>query len=306
MVVTDGATEIAHKGVMLSGQAVSIREVGGTIFARNKYFAWGFIIFVLGFFIFMASRRVLKRKFVVSAPSPEKTRSGVTKIGKKGKEQEDKQKGSFDKAGSEETGTAINYGKIEAEHSLILHGQKQEISLVCLKIKNPIGKESEKNLEHAFAKAYEIRAAKYKTGDYICLIFSPLVTRTFKNYENAVRAALGISKSLGEYNRKFKEKISYGISVHSGTIVNTFQNNILKFTSLGNTLNKAKKLAEISQGEVLLSKELHEKTIADVKAEKQVKDGIEVFTVNRITDSEKNKKFINDFLRRLEEEKKRK
>ena len=300
LVVTDGTTEVVQKGVALSGNAISIDARGGSIFTRNKYFLWGFLIFIMAFFIFVASRRILNRRFVASAPNMEKSRGGLIKIERKEKEHES----SADRISSLGSGTF--YGKIEAEHSLVLHGQKQDVAIICVKIKNPIGKESEKNLEQAFSKAYEIRAARYRTGDYICLIFSPIVTRTFNNYNTAARAALGISKSLDDYNRKFREKIEYGMSVHSGTVANSFQNNILKFTSFGNTLSKAKKIADISNGEVLLSKEIHEKTVADVKVEKQIKEGIEVFTATRVSDSEKNRKFIHDFLERLEEEKKKK
>jgi len=53
-----------------------------------------------------------------------------------------------------------------------------------------------------------------------------------------------------------------------------------------------------------LSKQIHTKTISEIRAEKIEKQGFELFVIKRVTDTEKNEKFIHDFLGRQEEEKK--
>jgi len=280
IVVTDGSNSISGEGVSLTGNVVSVKEVQKNFFTRNKIIVWVFIILVMGMFIFVTSRRVLKKNFVLSEPSSFGKMDGGKSVFKMGEK------------------PAVLKEIREAEHTLVLRGQKQDAALVCLKIKNELNKESKINLEKVLGIAYENKGAVYKTGENAILIFSPLTTKTFKNYTNAVKVASGMAKTLQEYNKKFKDKINFGISVHSGDIVNRIEENKLKFTSLGNTLTLAKKIAELSQGEVLLSKELHNKTMAEVKADKIEKQGFEVFTIKRVADTEKNEKFIQDFLRR--------
>ena len=85
-------------------------------------------------------------------------------------------------------------------------------------------------------------------------------------------------------------------------IVNKIEEGKLKFTGLGNTLTKAKTLAGLSDQEVLLSKELHEKTISEIKTSQQTVQGIEVFKVKQIADVEKNQQFIKEFMTRINEE----
>lgn len=290
IVVTDGKNSLSNSGVTLTGSVISIREAGGNFLGRSKLLAWIFIILVLGMFIFVASRRALKKKFILSEPGNlggVAVKEGVVKVGKTDER------------------PVIQKEIREAEHSIVIKGQKQDAALMCLKIKNNIGKVAKENLQKAFEKAYENKAVIYKSGNYILAIFSPLITRTFRNHIPAVKMALDIANVLQENNKKFQEKIDFGIGVHSGDIVNRVQENKLVFTSLGNAMTLAKRIADISDGEVLLSKEIHEKTIADIRTEKKEKFGLEVFTVNKVTDTEKNKNFIQDFLRRQEQDKRR-
>lgn len=293
IVVTDGENSISNKGVSLTGSVISVKEAGGNFFARGKILAWAFIILILGMFIFVSSRNTLKKKFFLSEPgSFGSGGSGMSKIG-------------FVKVGKTGEKIVIQREVREAEHSIVIKGQKQDAALICIKIKNQIGKVARENLQKILEKVYESKAVIYKSGDYILVIFSPLITRTFRNYVPAVKISMEIAKELQEYNKKFQDKINFGIGVHSGDIVNRMQDNKLMFTSLGNTMALAKRIAEVSDSEVLLSKELHQKTMSEVKADKKEMSGLEVFTVSRVTDTEKNKNFIQDFLRRQEEEKRK-
>ncbi len=288
VLITDGTNSLSNEGTALTGGAISVKEAGGTFLRKGKNLAWIFIILVLGMFIFVASRRTLKKKFVLSEPGSlgsEGARGGVIKVGKANEK------------------LVMQKDIREAEHSVVIRGQKQNAALMCIKIKNEIGNASKENLKKVLEKSYENKAAVYKSGNYAIAIFSPLITKTFKNYVPAVKTALDIARALQENNRKFEEKIDFGMSVHSGDIVNRLQENKLLFTSLGNATLLAKKIADISDGEVLLSKEIHERTLSEIKTDKKEKAGLEVFTINRLTDTERNKNFIQDFLKRQEEEK---
>jgi len=292
--VTDGKNSQNEESILLTGNAIGIRRLQKTISSRVKILVWAFILLVMGMFIFISTRKVIKKKFVLND-------NFITdKIRKDGK-------GGVIKVGGVESNKSIKVLRDvnEAEHSLVLKGQKQNLPLVCLKVNNEINKETKQVLDRIIKEAQQnsgFNGATYKSGNYILTIFSPLITRTFKNYTPAVKVAIELNKKLKEYNQKFQNKIDFGISVHAGDIVNSIQDNKLKFTGLGNTLSAAKKISDIAKNDVLLSKEIHEKTLVDIKTEKFAHPSLELFKVERVVQSEKNQIFIQDFLKKLAEE----
>ena len=284
IVITDGATSLSNQGLSLTGSIISVKELRGRFLSKGKIFVWVFIILVLGLFVFATSRRVLKKRFVL-ADSPEKTEKRRKVI------KEDKKQGGV---------TLVNLPS-EAEHTLVLKGHKQDTAIICLKVKNELSRDAKTGLDKILKEVRDAQPAKavsYKSNAYFLSIFSPLVTKTFKNHVPAAKAALALESKLKEYNAKFKDKIEFGISVHSGDVVGRVENNILKFTSLGSTLLIAKKISDLAKEEVLLSKELRGKTLNEIKTEKTERGNLEVFTVSRLVSSDGNEKFIQDFLKR--------
>lgn len=186
----------------------------------------------------------------------------------------------------------------QAEQGLVTDGQRNRAAIIAIKIKNSINKFSKENLEKSIEHVYEKKGAVYENGNFIFVIFSPLITKSFRNEIDATKDAERIAEGLKEHNKKFNDKIEFGIGVNSGDIINKIENKKLKFTSLGTLTIAAKKLAELSHGEVLMTKEAYEKAMSEVKAEKKSIDGTEVYEVKKVADYDKNKKFINDFLRR--------
>ena len=187
----------------------------------------------------------------------------------------------------------------KAEQVLVLHGQKQNASIIAIKLKNEVVGAARENLERSLEYAYKKRGVVYRSGNIILLIFSPLMTRTFKNEETAIKVALDIDSYLVDHNKKFREKLNYGIGVHIGDVINKIEDNVLKFTSIDKTINLTKKIADISSQEVLLSKDIHVKTINNIKADKVTNTGdLELFRVKRVVNTEQSKKFIEDFMRR--------
>lgn len=297
IMITDGKKSFSEDSVSLTGNAVSVRAMDKNFFSRNKSLAWFFLIAILGLFVFVSGRGVMKKKFILHDRLLSKfSRKKREKGPEKGTGIVNAEKKEFE---GKITGKEKNL-KV-AEHSLVLKGSKYDTSLICIKIKKDLGKVARLNLDNILEKVYENKGVVYRTGNYVIPIFSPLVTKTFKNHVNAVKVAMDLAKAMEDHNRKFNDKIGFGISVHTGEIINSIEEGKLKFTSLGNTMAIAKKIADVSGKEVLLSKAMHEKTVAEVKAEKLEKEGLEIFKVNKISGSDKNKEYVDEFLKRTEE-----
>ncbi len=186
----------------------------------------------------------------------------------------------------------------QAEQVLVTDGQKNRAAIIALKIKNQINKFSKENLEKSIVHVYDKKGAVYESGNFVFVVFSPLITKSFRNEIEAAKDAEKIAEGLKEHNKKFNDKIDFGIAVNSGEIINKIEDRKLKFTSLGTLTISAKKLADLSKGEVLMTREAYEKAMSEVKAEKKNIGGMEVYEVKKVADYEKNRKFINDFLKR--------
>ena len=74
--------------------------------------------------------------------------------------------------------------------------------------------------------------------------------------------------------------------------------------SMGNFISGAKKTSSVSKGSILFSKEVSDQLRAQIKAE-PVKDQEGVYHIKEIkTYSEENKKFIENFVKKLNADKK--
>ena len=76
--------------------------------------------------------------------------------------------------------------------------------------------------------------------------------------------------------------------------------------SVGNLIILSKKLAGISNEEVLVSDKVINRVGSDIKTHKHHKENIIFHTIREIIDREKNKKFIANFLTKIEKDKKKK
>ena len=67
-------------------------------------------------------------------------------------------------------------------------------------------------------------------------------------------------------------------------------------------MTKAKRLAETSDKQILVTKDAYESGISEIKAiKKKVNDG-EVYELRAVIDREKNKKFLKGFIERMEKD----
>ena len=185
-----------------------------------------------------------------------------------------------------------------------MNGKNQQAGIVAIKIRSGLNGIEKESMNKALEYAYHLKGASYSNGDYVLVVFSPLLTGKNNNEELAIKAALDMDVFLKEHNRKFRANlIDYGVGVNCGEIINIVEKGVLKFASINKTINLTKKIAEVSNQEVLISKEVHEKTMNNVKADKVAEEGIDtkgltLFRIKRVVDSQASQKFINDFMRR--------
>lgn len=275
----------------LTGKTIQVKKAQGTVVTLMKYpFVWIFIFFILGFVAFMVLRKGYKRSFYGYAPSEKKKKTAAV--------------GSVTKT---RTASFVPQKNI-AELSLSIKGDKQDVSLVCLDLKNfrelsTTKKDSEarKVLQRIADSAERHKAAIYDTQDKLFYIFVPSRTRTFKNEKTSLELAEKIKSILDDYNRVHVPKIDFGISLNYGTIVSKEEDGIMKFMSMGTLNVAAKKFASLSNKEILLSESIKDKLGAGVKTDKQMRDNVAVYAVREIRkETEEHKKFISEFMRRME------
>ncbi len=281
------------KSVLLTGSAINVKEIEGGILKVVRFpFVWIFILLILGFMLFMIFKKGYRKTFIgyITKRKAKKTEEvlPLKPIHK----------------------TLVN-SKNPAILSLSIKGHKQNISLICLKIKNE--KEIENNeiakevLEKITNLAEEHKAATYQNQNNIMFMWVPLKTKTFKNQKKAIEIAQEAKEILDKYNKLAKKRIDYGISVNYGTIITKPEKDGLKFMSMGTLITEARKLAILSTGEVYLSQKMHEQTLSDVKSNKVEKKGHAMYTVKEIKKkSLETKKFIHNFIEKLEKENKAK
>lgn len=278
----------SNSAVFLTGDAVDVKATGFTLDPAGQIILWVLAILILGFIGLRLFRKWHKRSF-----------HGYPKKEEWGKREE--------KVELKQSSVTT---KNKAELSLSIKGEQQNVSVICLKIKNLDRLKSsrtnyEETIQSLVSMVEEQKAVIYGNQENIFFILAPIKTKTFKNERTAIDLAEKISEIINAYNKLAREKINAGISVNYGTIVATLDKGILKFMSLGTLMNNSKKLASLSDGEVLLSEEFRTKIGADVKTQKKELYGVSAYTVKEVRDDERSKEFIRRFMHRMEEDERR-
>ncbi len=306
-----GEDDMLHQGsVVLTGDAISINEIGRQAGIFLMYpLVWIFILLIIGGVIYVMYMNNKKKKsfsYPVEIVNVKKSSfqkdlgESEEKIKGKNEEQRKKEAKPFGNV-IEEHKNIIKPGAItKAEHVLVLNGQRQDVGLIDIKIRGDLGKVGKETINNALKEVYEEKGIISQMENDFIIIFSPSMTRTTKNTDVAVKVAQKIQKILAEHNGKFREKINYGIGINSGEIIARKEKDKFKFTSVKNTLNLTKKVADIADKELLISKDAHDRSRTNVKVEKSPKSSetLELFSVQRVIDTAKNKEFIQRFLRK--------
>ncbi|MEK6898092.1 MAG: hypothetical protein AABX28_01910 [Nanoarchaeota archaeon] len=282
-IMNNGISRLSEM-VSLTGNAVDVREATrGVLNSGNISFAWIFVVFILGFIVAVFFKRGYKKSFFGYIPPSLKQRIRESS------------------AGRNQSSTTGN----KAELSLALKGEKQNPSIVCIKIKNldGIAGNIEETIARIAAVSEDNKAFIYKSEDYLFLIIAPVVTKTFKNEINALKTAKQIKEIIDEHNRKFRQRIEFGISLNDGDMIIQMEENKMKFMSFGNLMTLAKKISSVSDGEILLSEAMKNKLISKAKVERCNLEGVDAYVVREIKEkSDENKKFVNELVKKWERE----
>jgi len=268
--------------VSLTGNAIGIKE----LFNYNSLNIYMWILFIFGLFMAMlvSWNKVYKKNFFerIKIRNREKKEKETPVIGKG-----DSKKGST------------------AEISLsIKEGDKQEANFVCVKIKNLKDTKAKRGSGYeTIEKLRELgegyKATIYEDKDYLFFILAPAKTRTFKNEKTALELAEKIQEILIDHNRRFSEKINYGISLDSGAIIAKIENGIFKFMSMGPLVISSRKIASLSNENILLSEKMNEALRLVAKTEKEIIDGTSVYRLTKVKkENEDARKFISKFMER--------
>jgi hypothetical protein len=181
-----------------------------------------------------------------------------------------------------------------------MKGNKDVCSVICLKIKNSLGVEANKKLNEILEDVkLKLGVVDYKS-QHILIIFSPLLTKTLNNEIIAAKVALDIKTKIDDYNKRFKEKITYNIGIHAGEMINSLSGGKLSYTSLGNSIILAKRISDLTNEKLLVSGTFRKKLLRELKVEKvahQLGD-VEVFEVLSIADIAANEEKLKQLLKR--------
>ena len=275
----------------LTGKAIDVRKASGSEFIKYS-FVWIFIILILAIITFIVFKRGYQRTFIGYISARIKERKGGNVL---------------ISSPSEDTShvfkSSLINPKNRAEISLSIKGNKQEVSITALNIKNLKEIESQKSnaketLQKIVESAEEEKASVYESNDTIFFILAPEKTKTFKNEKTALNIAKKAKEILVNHNKLFQQKISFGISLNQGPMIVKQEKEILKFMSLGTLMANTKKIAGLAKEDVLLSEKMNDKLISHLKTSKQEKDNLSVYSIKEIKNNNDNKDFLKGFLKR--------
>ena len=287
--VEEEGKNIQLDGVALTGNEISIDEIRG-----DGGISWIIVLVIAIIIVLALIAFLILKKF--------KKKSGEIH-GSATSEKEYKFKMPHKKGDLE----LLKVPLLKAEHSLVIKGPKEEATLVAVKIKNAHsikGNESSamETLEKVSAYICDKKGAVYLTGEYVIGIFSPRLTKTFKNINLGIQVAKEINDMLKKHNQNFNQKIVYGIGVNCGVIISDIGKEIVKFTWLGNEISVSKKIADMAEMKILISDEVKKKLDSSIRT--RVEDEKKkLYGIDRINDREEHKEFIQHFLKRQEERK---
>jgi hypothetical protein len=321
--VDDGDTAVSQS-VLLTGNAISIKDLKeGGIF-KSYTLVWVFLILVLGsagIILVVRYRRKTRtigegnriaqwfRKFRifhrrVKSKIPQTVRSSISNsINFTNKSPEAH---SFDDSYSHEDKTLLDLTKkkIEsAESTLVLKGQKLNSAVVAVSLKNnkSLNDNTKKELNNLLEQVKAMKGLVDWRDDTLLVVFSPLITKTYSNESIAVKAGLALARGMNEHNKKFSNRLEFNIGVHAGELVATIEGGKLRYTGIGNTVSLARRMADSDSKKVLISEEVRKKMLRDLKAEKdKMINDKQIYTVSDMKDREANQAKFKDLMKRVE------
>jgi len=294
VVIEDGESSFS-KQVFLTGNAISVEDLKSVGIFKSYSIIWIFLILILGgvgvvlFVRYRRTRIVGGRKSVVGT-AVEKVGNVKRNIGNEVlkkmpgnvKSHVDHSLNFTNKSPAVQSLDSKNYSSEDktmvdftnkagahAESALVLKGDKLISGVVSLAIKNheELSDVARGSLKKIVDEAKGKGLLDWR-GDYVFIVFSPLVTRTYGNEKLAVKAGIDIVNGLNDYNKKFKDKITFGLGIHAGELVASKVGEKLKYTSIGNSISFAKRMSDSDSRKVVVSEIIRKKLMRDLKVEK--------------------------------------
>ena len=263
----------------LTGNAISVEDIGGVLGNNLGILIGMIVILILALVAIFLYRKVLK---------------GQVLTGAHGTLMPD----FLNKKSESTSSTTIKTADKKPAAVVIDRGEKQESSIISIKIKNPEvvysrGSFALKALDSALWKAKEQGAKIYSEGDFRLIIFAPILTKEQDNSLRAITTAQTIERILSQYNRRAAKKIDFGIGVNIGGLIVESREGIFKFMSVDNTISATKRISNYSKNEVILSEPIHRKTVGKVKVEKIENQNL--WKVNKILDRSQYQPYLKNF-----------
>ena len=261
----------------LTGNAVKVSEEGTGFWKKSYIFIWVMLISAAALFAIQRYRKVSNIPFYAKTPDKYPAPIRINK-------------------------TSNNANNIISE------GKREECAVISLKIKNSdelkkSNGEALNTLERAITRARDARAKIYMDKDYRTIIFAPSLTNEKDNSMKAVAIAKEIESSLNEHNRRFGEKIAFGLGVSNGEMIVESRNGEFNFSSIGNIIPSAKKISDISSAGTAVSEFVHRRILGKVKSDKI--EGTNYWRIRKVMDRELHSEFISRFISRQKEDARR-
>jgi len=287
-------TESTIAEVSLTGKTIDAKKASNKVVSFVRYpLVWIFLVFLLGFVTFVMFKRSQQQTFFgyIGSKIPKR---------KKNKNEE--------KLPTSSKNSFVN-SKNKASLSLSIKGDKQNISVVSLKIKNfkeLHSKEgnAKETLQKAVDLAEENKAATYENNNNFFFLLAPTITRTFSNEKTSLKIAEKIKSLLDHHNKMFKQKIDFGLALTNGAIVANKDSGVLKFMTLGTLMSSSKRLSSASNGEIVLDEKINSKLRSLLKTKKHEYGNSHFYTITQIKNVEEHEKFLKNFLHKLEKSEK--
>lgn len=260
--VQDGNRSFLAQGVPLTGRAIDIGEVSGSFF--NLWWAGVFILAIAS--LTFLTNVYIARKKNRSSRIPSSTSVSSSVVSRK----------------INSTGIGIPSG-----------ATREPATVIALRVDSDSAL-ARNALDEALGIAHQAGASVTSNMGQHLVAFSPRFTKKLENDLLAVQVAKEIASTLKGSNQE--GTFDFGIGVSKGEII-THPERPGQFTSVGNVIPTAKRLAHSSKREVLISDELHGVLRTSVKSEK-VAGTNNAWRVNSILSRESHKSFIDSFLKR--------
>tara|TARA_Y100000034_G_C6905629_1_gene420124 strand:+ start:2640 stop:4688 length:2049 start_codon:yes stop_codon:yes gene_type:complete len=255
--VSTGDESSSLGNTFLTGNAIKVVDIRSGVLdaVGSPIFWWGLIIlFVLIVVLVYVKRRVLKKKDGNGMGVKDKIPHGAS--------------------------SSHNIG----------NGTKEEAYAVALKT-GPDVKEVSQSIQNELMSIKKLGAKIYLDGNFKIILVTKKLTKAENNEILAVKIAKKLEDILLAHNKRFKDKIEFGIGVNNGTVISEISDGRFKFNSVGGVISGAKRIAKNHKMKAHLSETMHRKVTGAVRTEK-TNEGWEI---KKIRDREKHKKFLKGF-----------